>query len=42
MRDCENCEHYKDNGEARGCELWECDKDEKEYDDFDRSGEEWR
>ena len=25
-----------------GCELWECDKEEKELDDFDRSGEEWR
>ena len=34
-RDAEDTKIY-------GCELWECDKDEKEYDDFDRSGEEWR
>ena len=36
MRDCEHCEHYKNNGEARGCELWECDKDEKEDNNDDQ------
>lgn len=29
MRNCENCEHYKDNGRGfRACEVWECDKDD--------------
>lgn len=30
MRDCENCEHYKDSGRGfKACEAWECDKDDK-------------
>lgn len=29
MRDCENCEHYKDSGRGfKACEAWECDKDD--------------
>ena len=26
-RNCEQCEHYVDNGEIRGCELWACEHD---------------
>ena len=45
MRPCETCEHYTERDGVKGCSAWECDKDdndEKEYDDFDRTGEEWR
>lgn len=36
MRDCENCEHYKDDGEGiYGCELWDCDKDDPAENEVD-------
>lgn len=46
MRDCENCEHYIIRGRCldgvavRGCELWDCDKEEKDDSENGRQGEE--